>query len=183
LQVRDRRHKSVRRKKFINYKRYQALLVKKSMTSGVALLAGAFAAHAQGTVQFANNLNGSGTYSYASLVLESHVTELGGSSKVTTGNPLLDAGNGNDWTVSLNGVAGANDQASSLAQLDTAGGLPVTATLETGGIDSTPGTWLSSFVGVVPGAPAGSAATVQIYAWYNDGGNLHDFVRGAGWWR
>jgi hypothetical protein len=143
--------------------------MKKTLTGVVALLAGAFVAHSQGTVSFANYGSGSGTYVY--VTLKSTGANLGGTGTVTTGTPASDVGNGSDWSVALYGAAGSG--ATSVSQLDTAGGTPVVGTLETGGLDSTAGTWLSTLVAVVPGTTGnGSAATVQVYAWYNDGGTL-----------
>ncbi len=136
------------------------------MTSVIALLAGAFAIHSQGTVSFGN-------YAYLSTYIYVNLgsIQLGGPSQFTTGNPYQDTANGNDWTVALYGAAGSDDPASSLVQLETATGQPVTATLENGVSDNTPGTWWSTSVAEVPGAAGnGSAATVQIRAWYNYGG-------------
>jgi hypothetical protein len=145
--------------------------MKKSITGVVALLAGAFVAHSQGTVSFAN-YGVLSTYIYVQL----GATKLGGSSTATTGTPASDAGNGNDWTVALYGAAGANDASGSLAQLETATSQPLTSSLETGGKDSTAGTWLSTLVGVVPNTTGnGSAASVQVYAWYNDNGTYTSY--------
>jgi hypothetical protein len=141
--------------------------MKKSLTGVVALLAGAFVAYSQGTISFANYGNGSGTYVYVSL--RSTGAAIGGTATATSGNPAGDVGNGADWTVALYGAAGAGTP----VQLDTAAGAPVQATLETGGLDTTPGTWLSTLIGVVPGtAGNGSAATVQVVGWYNDAGTM-----------
>lgn len=146
--------------------------MKKTLTGAIALLAGAFVAHSQGTVSFANYGSGSGSYVY--VTLKSTGASLGGTGTATTGTPASDVGNGSDWTVALYGAAGSG--ATSVAQLDTAGGTPVVGTLETGGLDSTAGTWLSTLVAVVPGTTGnGSAATVQVYAWYNDGGTITSY--------
>jgi len=148
--------------------------MKKSITGVVALLAGAFVAHSQGTVSFANYLVLS---PYITVSLGS--TALGGTASHT--HTIADTGNGNDWTVELYGNAGANDAASTLtpAIVDGSGspGTPVTASLETGGSDSTPGTWVSSAVGDIPGTTlSGQAATVQVYAWYNDNGTITSYA-------
>ena len=145
------------------------------MTGVVALLAGAFAVHCQGIVAFAN-YGALSSYIYVSL----GSTMLGGSNTVTTGVPEMDVGNGNDWTVALYGTSGWNDAASNLVQLDTEGGQPVTATLETGNLaDADLGTWNCSLntVGEVPGngPTTGWMATVQIRAWYNRGGQYTNY--------
>ncbi len=152
--------------------------MKKSMTGVVALLAGAFVVHGQGTVMFANYLSLS-PYIYVSYSVGTPYvgTTLGGSSTVTTGYPWQDVHNGNDWTVALYGNSGWYDSASNLVQLETEGGQPVMTTLEIGnGDDAQPGTWYSYAVGDVPGTTGkGSLATVQIRAWYNDGGNYTNY--------
>jgi hypothetical protein len=144
--------------------------MKKSMTGAVALLAGAFAVHCQGLVSLANYADlGQGAYIYVSL----GSTKLGGSSTLTTGVPEMDVGNGNDWTVALYGNTGWNDASSNLVQLETGGGQSVMANLETDNLeDATPGTWYSLTEAVVPGNSNinGWLATVQIRAWYNQGG-------------
>jgi hypothetical protein len=144
--------------------------MKKSMSGVVALLAGAFAVHCQGVVSFCNYLVLS-PYIYISL----GSTLLGGSSTVTTGGPEMDVGNGNDWTVALYGNAGGNNAASNLVQLETEGGQPVMANLETGNLDDAdPGSWVygADTDAIVPGTSAagGSLVTVQIRAWYSRGG-------------
>jgi len=148
--------------------------MKKSITGAVALLAGAFVAHSQGTVSFANYLVLS---PYITVSLGS--TAIGGTGSHT--GTIADTGNGNDWTVELYGNTGANDAASTLtpAIVDGSGspGTPVTASLETGGSDSTAGTWVSSAVGDIAGTTlAGQAATVQVYAWYNDNGTITSYA-------
>lgn len=145
--------------------------MKKSITGVVALLAGAFVAHSQGTVSFGNYANLS-TYIYVSLGSKN----LGGPA-ASTGIAANDTGDGNDWTVALYGNSGASDAASTLVQLDTAGGTAVTASLANGVSDPTAGTWLSTAVGDVPGTTGGGqAATVQVYAWYNDGGTITSYA-------
>jgi len=147
--------------------------MKKSITGVVALLAGAFAAHSQGTVSFADY-----------LVLNSYITvtlngnPVGGSSTVTTGNPVTDIANGSDWSVALYANTGAGDAVSALtpATVDGSGspGTPVTATLAGGGTGSALGTWFSTTIADVPGQATvgGGAATVAVAAWYNDGGTV-----------
>ena len=83
--------------------------MKKSITGVVALLAGAFVAHSQGTVSFGNYANLS-TYIYVSL----GSTKLGGVANAThTGSASADVGVGSDWTVALYGNAGSGDAANS----------------------------------------------------------------------
>lgn len=138
--------------------------MKKSITGVVALLAGAFVAHSQGTVSLANAYALS-TYIYVSL----GGTRIGGAA-ANTGNPTTDVADGNDWTVALWGGA----LGSSEATLEANGNLAV-ANLETGG--GTPGTWVTGNFGTIPGVPdAGTAnATVQLAAWYNDGNTISTY--------
>jgi hypothetical protein len=145
----------------------QKTSMKVSITGVVALLAGAFAVHSQGTVSFANYLIHS-PYIYVSL----GTTKIGGPLSPVPGN---DVNNGWDWTVALYGNAAGKTP---LVQLYDANGNPVTANLEVGDeIDQTPGTWISTAVADVPGTTgAGQAATVQVYAWYNDGGTLTSYA-------
>jgi len=158
--------------------------MKKSLTGMIALLAGAFVAHSQGTVSFGNYLNTA--YSYVSLKSGSSTTPIGGGGGTTTtgtGNPTTDVGNGNDWTVQLYGASGAGDASTALSPLLQQDGVtPVTAVMAQGLTPSTlanpdgvAGTWASTEIGVVPGAFGGSAATVQVYAWYNDGGTITSY--------
>ena len=151
--------------------------MKKSLTGAVALLAGAFVAHSQGTVQFANYLKLS-SYIYVYSAPTSG-TELSGNSvnyaaagsvplggTGTGATSSTDFANGSLYTVQLWGAAGAN-QTTGLAPL--AG---LTTTLATGAPnDSTAGTWATSASAGVPGTSfAGDVATVQVYAWYNADG-------------
>jgi hypothetical protein len=145
--------------------------MKKTITGVVALLAGAFVAHSQGTVSMANYLALS-TYIY---VENASLTKLGGSSSATTGNPATDAGNGADWSVAMYGNAGSGDAPGTLTECTVAGGGFAVATLAGGAAagDATPGTWYSGLVAQVPNTTgANQAATLQLYAWYNDGGTL-----------
>jgi hypothetical protein len=146
--------------------------MKKTLTGVVALLAGAFVAHSQGTVSFAN-YGVLSPYIYVKL----GTTPLGGTSGTATGNATTDVGKGNDWTVALYGNAGSGDAASTLVQLQTSTAQNVTANFATGtSADKTAGTWFSSLVAQVPGTTlAGQAATVQLYAWYNNGGTITSY--------
>ncbi len=140
--------------------------MKKSITGVVALLAGAFVAHSQGTVSLANAYALS-SYIYVSL----GSTKLGGTSTLTTGTPASDVGNGSDWTVALWG----GPLGSSSAQMEANGNL-ATATLETGNAPA--GTWLTGVSGAIPGVPdVGTLnATVQLAAWYNNGGTVNTYA-------
>jgi len=146
--------------------------MKKSITGVVALLAGAFVAHSQGTVEFGNYANTT-PYTYVSLSSGGTKTLLGGSA-ANTGNPVADTGSGADWTVALYGSTVGGTP----AQLLDSGGTPVTATLEVNNpvTDTTPGTWFSTQIGLVPGATVSAVpVTLQVYAWYNDGGTLTSY--------
>lgn len=147
--------------------------MKRPITGLVALLAGAFVAYSQGLGPggWVSFVNYGGFTSYIYVRLGS--TKLGGSDTgppSTTANYASETANGNDWTVALYGAAGNNDLASSLLPLLTASGKPVTAPLANAVTDVVPGTWFSTAVGDVPGTVGNQAATVQVYAWYNDGG-------------
>jgi len=153
--------------------------MKKSLTGIVALLAGAFVAHSQGTVSFGNYLTSS--YVYVSLKSGSTSTPIGGATSTAPGpSAAADVGNGNEWTVALYGAAGTGDAASTLLPLLQEDGVtPVTATLAGGAGAASPdtvaGTWSSTEYGVVPGTTGNGSATVQVYAWYNDGGTLTSY--------
>jgi len=156
--------------------------MKKSLTGMVALLAGAFVAHSQGTVAFGNYLNNS--YTYVSLKSGSSTSLIGGSIGGATpaSTPAGDLANGNEWTVALYGASGTGVAASSLLPLLQEDGVtPVTASLAEGtsstlaNPDGAPGSWASTEYGVVPSTSAGGTATVQVYAWYNDGGTLTSY--------
>ncbi len=142
--------------------------MKKSMTGVVALMAGAFAVHCQeGKISFANYLATS-PYIYVSLG-----TIMIGGSAPNTGVPVNYTGDGNDWTVALWG----GPVGDSSAQLRANGNL-ATATLENGAGDSTPGTWVSDEIAGIPGTSTQSSeyASVQLAAWYNDGGTITSYA-------
>jgi hypothetical protein len=142
--------------------------MRRSFTGILALLAGAYAVHAQGTVSFANYLV-LATYIYVGFAGPSSL--LGGAAsgpQPTLYNYRAEISNGYDWTVQLYGAVGENLPSSSLSPLAGA-----TAHFATGApIDSTAGTWFSTFFYEFPDAPNGTVATVQLYAWYNDGGTI-----------
>jgi hypothetical protein len=147
--------------------------MKRTFTSVLILLAGAYVVHAQGTVSFANYA--SSTYLYVSYRLFGSSPLLGGSTSGPT--PTLEnyascVGNGNAWSIELYGAAGANDPPASLSPLGSI------ATFANGVNDKIAGTWRSSAVLDIPGTTlAGQIATVQLYAWYNDGGVITSFAQ------
>jgi hypothetical protein len=143
--------------------------MKKSITGAVALLAGAFVAHSQGTVSFAN-LYVANPYMYVKL---NGTANVGGTGS-HTGTPA-DIASGSDWTVELYGNAGANDAVGNLvpAIVDGTTSTPVTANLTANNNGAYVGTWLSSAVADINGTTySGQAATVAVAAWYNNGGTV-----------
>jgi len=146
--------------------------MKKSLTGMVALLAGAFVAHSQGTVSFLNYGNTALKGSYVYITLSTTHADIGGAAGATTGNPATDYANGNDWTVELYGALGTGDSASSLVPCTVAGGGFAEATMANGANDGVAGTWYSSAIAQVPGTAGTESATVQLRAWYNDGGTI-----------
>ena len=148
--------------------------MKKPITGLIALLAGAFTAYSQGTVAFGNYLS---SYSYAYVSYNS--IGLGGSETgppPTQSNYASETANGPLWTVALYGAAGSAQPMSAMTQLFDESGLPVMATLADGVFDKTAGTWLTGDYAFVPGTAPGGTATVQVYAWYNAGGSISNFV-------
>jgi hypothetical protein len=148
--------------------------MKRSFTGILALLGGAFAIHAQGTLSFANYETGF-AYLYVAYKPATGSPQLLGGSTLgptpTLSNYGFLTGNGNDWTVQLYAAAGANDSPFALSPL--AGAI---ATFATGVPDDLPGTWFSYSVVDIPGTTlAGQFATVQLYAWYNGGGEITTF--------
>jgi len=148
--------------------------MKKTLTSTLALLAGAVAVHAQGSVSFANYLTGS--YLYVSYKASPSATpvNIGGVPGTyptpTMNNWAAEVGNGVAWTVQLWGAAGAS------ATLTEANALE-TASLAQGGVnDNLAGTWVSTAVASIAGVANGGAATLELVAWYNAGGAITDFA-------
>ncbi len=138
--------------------------MKKTITSALTLLAGASAVYAQGTVSMANY----GVLSPYLYVTYKAGVYLGGSSTgpaPTMNNFAAEVGNGNDWSVQLYAAPGLNDPQATL--------LPVAGTIVTlGTTPTTAGVWASTAIATLPGTTGGSTgtATLQLYAWYNDGG-------------
>jgi hypothetical protein len=153
--------------------------MKKTLTGVVALLAGAFVAHSQGlgTVTMGNYFAQSpGSYIYVSY----NGTKLGGTTTgAPTGTPTANVGKGDDWTVALYGNAGSGDAASTLTECTVSGspGTFATATFADGTTDKKLGTWYSGTIAAIPGTTGGGqAATLQLYAWYNNGGTVTSYA-------
>ena len=106
------------------------------------------------------------------------MTPIGGATGGPGPTPGADVGNGNQWTVALYGAA----VGSPVIPLDQENGTPVTATLAGGaaGSDVVAGTWSTTAYGVVPGTTGNGSATVQVYAWYNDGGTVTSYAAAQG---
>jgi len=148
--------------------------MKKTLSGVVALLAGAFVAHSQGTVSMANYLS-LAKYIYVSY----NGTKLGGASGAPTGTATANVGKGGDWTVALYGNIGSGDAASTLTECTVAGGglAQTTFAQGAGAGDATAGTWATSIIAQIPGTTlAGQASTVQLYAWYNAGGTITTYA-------
>jgi hypothetical protein len=147
--------------------------MKKTLTGVVALLAGAFVAHSQGTVSMANYLVLS-KYIYVSY----NGTKLGGTSGAPAGTATANVGKGGDWTVALYGNVGLGDASSTLLECTVAGGGNATATFAPGApSDATAGTWASSVIAQIPNTTlAGQGSTVQLDAWYNAGGTITTYA-------
>jgi hypothetical protein len=145
--------------------------MKKSITGVLTLLAGACAVHAQGTVNFGNYTTAA-TYIYVSY--KATGVPLGGSANGPTPSLLnyaAEVGNGNDWTVELYAAPGTSTPAAALLPTGT------TATFANGGIDPLAGTWYSSAIASIPGTGlAGQPATIELVAWYNEGGAITSYV-------
>ena len=83
---------------------------------------------------------------------------------------LFRSGNGNDWSVQLYAAPGLNDPETALS--------PVAGSIVTlGTTPATAGIWASSAIATIPGTTGGAAgtATLQLYAWYNDGGQIASY--------
>lgn len=156
--------------------------MKKSLTGMLTLLAGAYAVHAQGTVSLANYLNLT-PYIYVSYKPGTgNSVALGGSTQGTPAPTLTDyameTSYGADWTVALYGAPGNNQPQSALVELTTGlnAGPFATSTFATPGgstADTTAGTWNTAVFGTITGATGnGSSASIQLAAWYNDGGTI-----------
>jgi hypothetical protein len=150
--------------------------MKHSISGMLALLAGAYVVHGQGTVSFANYLVLT-NYIYVGFDIGSAGRGfLGGTDTgppPTLFNYASETGNGNAWTVQLYGAVGANLPVSALSPL--AG---ITANFANGSFaDATAGTWFSSAVASFSNAANGTVATLQLYAWYNAGGAISNYAQ------
>jgi len=148
--------------------------MKRSILGAMTLLAGAFVAHGQGSVAFAN-YGALSTYIYVSYKPSQGAagTLIGGSSgpAATLSNYGSEIANGADWTVQLYGAVGSGLASSSLSPLSG-----ITAALESGSSqDSDAGTWSSTAIASFPSAPNGTVATLQLFAWYNAGGTVTSY--------
>jgi hypothetical protein len=148
--------------------------MKKTITGALMLLAGASAVYAQGTVSMANYL-ALNTYLYVSYKAANGVTtDIGGTATgvpPTSGNFALEVANGNDWSVQLYAAPGLNDAPSTLS--------PVSGAIVTmGTTPATAGIWSSSYIATLPGTTGGATgtATLQLYAWYNEGGAITSYA-------
>ncbi len=171
--------------------------MKKILTGMLALLAGAYVVQAQGTVSLGNylQLNNYIYVSYkpaagAAMLIAGSPVLLGGSNTgppPTLQNYAAETGNGNDWTVQLYGAPGYNDPQSSMVPLNNTlsgpgASIPASSTFanSTGGGngDYLPGTWRTQMYGTISGTTgAGSQASVQLAAWYNDGGFITSYAQ------
>jgi len=150
--------------------------MKKSLTGMLVLLAGASVMYGQGSVEMGDFGAPLTSYIYVSYKpLSGPTTLLGGVHATyptaTLGNYTSELGNGADWTVQLYGIVGSG----------TPVAIPgVTATFANGltgsGNDNVPGTWLSTAIASFTSAPQGTAATLQLAAWYNDGGIITSYA-------
>jgi hypothetical protein len=153
--------------------------MKKSFAGVLVLLAGASVTYGQGAVSLANYEADINTYIYVSYKGSTGSTTLlggpgTGAPAPTLGNYAQEVGNGAEWTVQLYGATGSGLSASALSPLTGE-----TSTFANGlsgsGNDPALGTWLSSAIYQFPGAASGTVATVQLYAWYNDGGAITSY--------
>jgi hypothetical protein len=139
--------------------------MKKTITGMLALMAGAFVAHGQGNVVF-GDYGSTITPTYILISFQPQTgspTLLGGSATgpaPTLLNYAAETGNGNDWTVQLYEVNGT--------------GTPVPLSGITANFSTVPGgtgMWSST---LTPSFPS-TTVTLQLAAWYNDGGTLTSY--------
>jgi hypothetical protein len=147
--------------------------MKKTLTGLLTLLAGA-AVHAQGTVSLSNYGTSLNNYLYVAFKpTMGAATDLGGANTGTTPtlsnyNTASVIHNGNDWSVQLYAAAGSGTV--TLAPVGTS------VTFANGATDPDSGTWFSSQVVNIPNTSfAGTTVTVQLYAWYNEGGLITSY--------
>jgi hypothetical protein len=149
--------------------------MKKSLIGSLALLAGATVTYGQGAVSL-GNFSALNTYIYVSYKATS--VALGGTGSgdpaASMSNYAQQVNNGADWTVALYGASGAGLPSSSLSALPGE-----TATFADGlsgsGHNNVAGTWLSTAVYTLTPSTSPTTMTVQLYAWYNDGGTITSY--------
>jgi len=144
--------------------------MKKTLTGTLALLAGASVVYGQGSVSFSNYGAYIKSYIYVGYKATPTSTPvlLGGAVTTTPSlsNYAQETGNGSTWSVQLYGAIGAGVPAANLLPL--AG---MTANFELGvKPDLDPGTWLSGSSYTFTPTTSPTTVTLQLYAWYNDGG-------------
>lgn len=146
--------------------------MKKTITGALTLLAGASAVYAQGSISIAN-YGALSPYLYVSY--KATGTDLGGTAvgpAPTLSNYALETANGNDWSVQLYAAPGLNATVLS----------PVAGSIVTLGTTATTmGTWAIGGTAAIvnlPGTTGGATgtATVQLYAWYNEGGQIASYA-------
>jgi len=147
--------------------------MKKTLVGTLALLAGAVAVHAQGSVALGNYGTLTGSLNYLYVTYKATGTELGGASTGPTAtlnnyNNAAVLADGNDWTVALYGAVGSGLSSGALSPTGA------TATFANGVTDATAGTWVTVSVAQIGTATtyAGTVATIQLVAWYNEGGAI-----------
>jgi hypothetical protein len=150
--------------------------MKKTLTGSLALLAGATVVYGQGSVSLGNYGSQIVSYLYVGFKATpgSTAVPLGGAATTpipTLSNYALETGNGSTWTIELYGAVGAGVPSANLLPL--AG---ESATFETGTMnDHTPGTWTSDAVATFASTTSPTTVTLQLYAWYNDGGAITSY--------
>jgi hypothetical protein len=150
--------------------------MKKTLTGALTLLAGASAVYGQGSISLANYGAVINSYIYVGYKATASSTPilLGGASTATPtlSNYASETGNGSTWTVALYGAIGAGVPSANLLPL--AG---ETATFELGAKpDSDAGTWVSSAIYTFSPTTSPTTVTLQLYAWYNDGGAITTYA-------
>jgi hypothetical protein len=153
--------------------------MKKSIAGVLLLLAGASVSYGQGAVSLADYEANINTYIYVSYKPATGPTVLLGGPGTGAPTPTLsnyaqEVGKGSEWTVQLYGATGSGLSPSALSALVGASSTFANG-LSGSGNDPVLGTWLSSSIYQFTGAPNGTVATVQLYAWYNDGGVITSY--------
>ena len=150
--------------------------MKKTLTGTLALLAGASVVYGQGSLSF-GNYGAAATYLYVGLKSGASSIPLGGSGSTsptpTLSNYALETGNGSAWTVALYGAIGAGVPSANLSPL---AGETSTFELGVAGVDNLPGTWASTAIYTFTPTTSPTTVTLQLYAWYNDGGALTSYA-------